>query len=86
LVARARYLLRGPVFDAKCMAEHCGCPELCGVGLRTVAAILGVPQLHPAPPRLAGPKSHTACRIYSVMRTTVVHGGDGYEGLIDGIY
>jgi CCR4-NOT transcription complex subunit 7/8 len=90
LVARARYLLRGSVFDAKCMAEHCGRPELCGAGLRTVAAVLGVPQLHPAPPRLAGPKSHAACRIYSVMRTTLVHGGVGYayayEGLIDGIY
>ena len=71
------------------MAEHCGRPELCGAGLRTVAAVLGVPQLDPAPPRLAGPKSHTACRIYTVMRT-LVHGGDGYayayEGLIDGIY
>ncbi|ONM27288.1 putative CCR4-associated factor 1 11 [Zea mays] len=86
MVARASDLLRGPVFDAKYMAEHCGRPELCVGGLRTVAAILGVPQLDPAPPSLAGPKSHTACRIYYNVMRMLEHDGAGYDGLIDGLY
>ncbi|KAG0530771.1 hypothetical protein BDA96_05G215500 [Sorghum bicolor] len=84
-LARARDLLHGMVFDAKYMAEHCGRAELCAGGLRTVASILGVPQLIPVPPSLAGPKSHTACCIFNVMRL-VIHGGTSYDGLIDGIY
>ncbi|XP_021317840.1 probable CCR4-associated factor 1 homolog 11 [Sorghum bicolor] len=82
-LARARDLLHGMVFDAKYMAEHCGRAELCAGGLRTVASILGVPQLIPVPPSLAGPKSHTACCIFNVMRL-VIHGGTSYDGLIDG--
>ncbi|KAG0530769.1 hypothetical protein BDA96_05G215300 [Sorghum bicolor] len=61
------------------------CSELCAGGLRTVAAILGMSQLILLPPSLAGPKSHTACCIFNVMRL-VVHGGASYDGLIDGIY
>lgn len=73
------------MFDAKCLAEHCSRAELCVDGLRTVAAILGVLQLIPAPLSLVGTKSHNVCCIYNVLRM-VLHIGTGYDGLIDGIY
>ena len=84
-MARARHLLHGLAFDAKYMGKHSGRAELCAGGLRTMAAILGMPQLILVSPSLAGPKSHTACCIFNVMRL-VVHGGASYDGLIDGIY
>jgi len=84
-MARARHLLHGLAFDAKYMGKHSGRAELCAGGLRTMAAILGMPQLILVSPSLAGPKSHTAFCIFNVMRL-VVHGGASYDGLIDGIY
>jgi len=69
-MARVRALLGGRVFDAKYMAENCGRGDLRGVGLRSVAANLGVPRPIVEPPCLAGPKSLTACRIHTVMRPT----------------
>ena len=67
---RVRALLGGRVFDAKYMAENCGRGDLRGVGLRSVAANLGVSRPIVEPPCLAGPKSLTACRIHTVMRPT----------------
>ncbi|KAG2650396.1 probable CCR4-associated factor 1 homolog 11 [Panicum virgatum] len=86
-MARVRALLGGRVFDAKYMAENCGRGDLRGVGLRSVAANLGVPRPIVEPPCLAGPKSLTACRIHTVMRLHVLSQNDvaAYEGLIDGL-
>ncbi|CAL4969826.1 unnamed protein product [Urochloa decumbens] len=86
-VARVRELLGGRVFDAKYMAEHCGRGDLRGVGLRSVAANLGVPRPIVEPPCLAGPKSLTACRIHTVLRMHVLpqDAVAGYEGIIDGL-
>ncbi|XP_062182171.1 probable CCR4-associated factor 1 homolog 11 [Phragmites australis] len=86
-IVQARELLGGRVFDAKYMAEHCGRADLRGYGLKRVAASLGVPQHFP-PPCLAGPKSHVACRIYTVMRRRVLYhdGGACHEGLIHGLH
>ncbi|TVT99975.1 hypothetical protein EJB05_54626, partial [Eragrostis curvula] len=86
-MARVRELLGGRVFDAKHMAENCGRGDLRGVGLRGVAANLGVPRHFPEPPCLAGPKSLTACRIYTLLRRNVLSadGGASHEGLIDGL-
>ncbi|CAO2045551.1 unnamed protein product [Urochloa humidicola] len=84
-MTRVRELLGGGrVFDAKYMAEHCA---LRGVGLRSVAANLGVPRPMVEPPCLAGPKSLTACRIHTVLRIHVLAQDDvaGFEGIIDGL-
>ncbi|CAN6237917.1 unnamed protein product [Urochloa humidicola] len=86
-VAKVKELLGGRVFDAKYMAEHCGRGDLRGVGLRSVAANLGVPRPIVEPPCLAGPKSLTACRIHTVLRMHVLpqDAVAGYEGIIDGL-
>lgn len=87
-MARVRELLGGRVFDAKYMAENCGRGDLRNVGLRTVAANLGVPRPMVEPPCLAGPKSLTACRIHTVLRIHVLSQDDvaSYEGRIDGLH
>ncbi|XP_025791243.1 probable CCR4-associated factor 1 homolog 11 [Panicum hallii] len=87
-IAQARALLGGRVFDGKYMAEHSGRPDLCRGGLRSVAARLGVPLPNPAPPCLAGPKSHTACGIYTAMRRHFRDHDHGacFDGLIDGFH
>ncbi|XP_039798073.1 putative CCR4-associated factor 1 homolog 3 [Panicum virgatum] len=90
-VAQARALLGGRLFDAKYMAEHCECADLCG-GLRRVAARLSVQRRdspEPPPPAcLAGGKSHSACRIYTAMRRRILYrdGGASHQGLIDGLH
>ncbi|RLM69405.1 hypothetical protein C2845_PM17G13920 [Panicum miliaceum] len=87
-MAQAKALLGGRVFDGKYMAEHSGRPDLCGGGLRRVAARLGVPLPNLAPPCLAGPKSHTACGIYIAMRRHFWDHDHGacFDGLIDGFH
>ena len=90
-VAQARALLGGRLFDAKYMAEHCECADLCG-GLRRVAARLSVQRRdspEPPPPAcLAGGKSHSACRIYTAMRRRILYrdGGASHQGLMDGLH
>jgi CCR4-NOT transcription complex subunit 7/8 len=89
-MARARDLLGGGMFDAKYMAEHSGRADLIGGGQRRVAGRLGAPVLFPEPPCLAGPKSHSACYVYTAMRRHFrdLYGGHDYgaffDGLIDG--
>ncbi|KAF8666005.1 hypothetical protein HU200_054094 [Digitaria exilis] len=63
-----RNLLGGRLFDAKYMAEHSGRADLCIGGLRRMASRLGTPVLDQEPPCLAGPKSHTTCRVYTAIR------------------
>ncbi|XP_024313267.1 probable CCR4-associated factor 1 homolog 9 [Brachypodium distachyon] len=77
----------GRLFDAKYMAERCGRGDLRGVGLKRVAANLGVPRHYPEPPCLAGPKSILACRIFTALRRSVFSpdGGACLEGCIDGM-
>lgn len=81
-------LLGGRVFDAKYMAENCGRADLRGVGLRTVAANLGMPMPVVDTSFLAGPKSVTACRIHMIMRMHVLsqEGVSACQGIIDGLH
>lgn len=85
---RVRELLGGRVFDAKHLAENCGRGDLRGVGLKGVAANLGVPRHFPEPPCLAGPKSLTACRIFTAIRRQGLYpdGGACHEGVIDALH
>ncbi|KAG2558959.1 hypothetical protein PVAP13_8NG320000 [Panicum virgatum] len=99
-MAQTKALLGGRLFDGKYMAEHSGRPDLCGGGLRRVAARLGAPMPNPAAPCLAGPKSYIACGIYTAMRRHFRdqdHGvgwrffidhdhGAWFDGLIDGFH
>lgn len=95
----ARDLLGRQLFDAKYIAEHSGRADLCNGGLRRMASRLGTPVLDQEPPCLAGPKSHTACRVYTAIRrhfTDQVRGvgwhfkdydhGASFNGLIDGFH
>ncbi|XP_034570048.1 probable CCR4-associated factor 1 homolog 11 [Setaria viridis] len=86
-MARARDLLGGGMFDAKYMAEHSGRADLIGGGLRRVAVRLGAPLLFPEPPCLAGPKSHTACHVYTAMRRHFrdLYRGHDYGAVFDGL-
>jgi CCR4-NOT transcription complex subunit 7/8 len=84
---RVRALLGVRVFDAKYMAENCGRADLRGVGLRAVAANLGMPRPIVEPSFLAGPKSLTACRIHTIMRMHVLSQEDvaACQGIVDGL-
>ncbi|PWZ40856.1 putative CCR4-associated factor 1 9 [Zea mays] len=78
----------GRVFDAKYMAEHCERTDLGGLGLRRMAATLGMRCDFPELPFLAGRKSYIACFICTIMRRRILYrdGGDILVGLLDGIH